>query len=432
MDEDTPKSVNISKFFGAPDSSMVAAVPNQPVMSKPPILSGGLDLSNILNIIKTQIDEKHVVEDLKDNTENLRLQSLVDSLTGRVEKLTSELAGLFSLIIGDAEKRDKQKKLELKKAIQEQGEISKAVKLEALQKTTGDIAQVSQQASDEVVGKIESDRQMDLLGAALGLGGAGFLNAADKNKDNDDWSQYTGGEKLTNPVKAQEIYRYLLSKGISENQAKGIVNNIQYESGFNSAAEGDHDKLGQPQSFGLFQHNMGAGRAQKMFKAVGTDWKTDWKGQIDFALTEPEMKTYLDKSYASPAEASRAFTLDFEKPKDSENKANERLKTIETVNKLQASAIEPPPEQKPTTQGQVQPRTVATLPPTRDPSGLMKQTEPSGSTIAVLPTASTPAPAPASSINDAGADASNPIFPATNRLDPYPAAVALSINVVSA
>lgn len=432
MDEDTPKSVNISKFFGAPDSSMVAAVPNQPVMSKPPILSGGLDLSNILNIIKTQIDEKHVVEDLKDDSENLRLQSLVDSLTGRVEKLTSELSGLFSLIIGDAEKRDKEKKLELKRAIQEQGEISKAVKLEALQKTTGEISQVTQQAKDEVVGKIESDRQMGLLGLALGLGGAGFLNAADKNKDNDDWSQYTGGEKLTNPVKAQEIYRYLLSKGLSENHAKGIVNNIQYESGFNSAAEGDHDELGQPQSFGLFQHNMGAGRAQKMFKAVGTDWKTDWKGQIDFALTEPEMKTYLDKSYASPAEASRAFTLDFEKPDKPENTANERLKTIETVNKLQASAIEPPPEQKPTTQGQVQPRTVASLPPARDPSGLMREPESGKSTIAVLPSATKPAPAPPSSVADAGANASNPIFPATNRLDPYPSAVALAINVVSA
>lgn len=111
MDEDTPKSVNISKFFGAPDSSMVAAVPDQPMMSKPPILSGGLDLSNILNIIRTQIDEKHVVEDLKTDTENLRLQSLVDSLTGRVEKLTSELAGLFSLIIGDAEREIKKKNL---------------------------------------------------------------------------------------------------------------------------------------------------------------------------------------------------------------------------------------------------------------------------------------------------------------------------------
>jgi len=96
-----------------------------------------------------------------------------------------------------------------------------------------------------------------------------------------------------------------------------------------------------------------------------------------------------------------------------------------------ASTAEPP-EGQTQSQGQVQPRTVASLPPTRDPSGLMRQTEPSGSTIAVLPTSTTSAPAPASSINDAGADASNPIFPATNRLDPYPEAVALSINVVSA
>ena len=430
MDEDTPKSVNISKFFGAPDSSMVAAASDQPMMSKPPILSGGLDLSNILNIIKTQIDEKQDVEDLKTDTENVRLQSLVDSLTGRVEKLTSELAGLFSLIIGDAEKRDKEKKLELKQAIQEQGEISKAVKLEALQKTTGDIAQVSQQASDEVVGKIESDRQMGLLGVALGLGG-GLLSQANEMKDSGEPGYRDFDKPVPGQVDPVEVKKYLMEHhGLSEEHAVGMLNNIEAESSFQPGAY-VIDSNGKP-SGGLFQHN--GGRYEAMVNYVGENWQKDWKGQIDYAMTESDTRSYIETQFETPEDASRWFTKNWERPAEAEAKAESRLEGIQNFVNLDISnaSTAEPPEGQTQSQGQVQPRTVASLPPTRDPSGLMRQTEPSGSTIAVLPTSTTSAPAPASSINDAGADASNPIFPATNRLDPYPEAVALSINVVSA
>lgn len=433
MDEESPKPINLSSFFGVPDASQITAAPGQTTMTRSPVLSGGLDLSSILNIIKTQINEKQVAEDIKDDSEKIRLQSLVDSLTGRVDKLTSELTGLFSLIIGDISKKDKEARGEVKLAIQERAEVSKATLLQSLQQSTQEAVTATQEIRDQTVAAAESEKEMGLLAAALGIGGTGFLNASEANKNGEDWSQYTGGDELSNPVKAQEIYRYLLSKGVSETHAKGIVNNIQHESGFNSAAEGDHDKSGQPQSFGLFQHNMGAGRAQKMFKAVGTDWKTDWKGQIDFALTEPQMKTYLNKSYASPSEASRAFTIDFENPRDAETKATERLNTIDTVDKLQASAAEPLKQNEQvasvTPDKPVEP-TIAALP--AKITGDELKTDPmqeSKNVVAILPAGQQASPPPASSVSDASADATSPIFSAVNTADPYITATKIYNNV---
>lgn len=433
MDEESPKPINLSSFFGVPDASQITAAPGQTTMTRSPVLSGGLDLSSILNIIKTQINEKQVAEDIKDDSEKIRLQSLVDSLTGRVDKLTSELTGLFSLIIGDISKKEKEARSEVKLAIQERAEVSKATLLQSLQQSTQEAVTATQEIRDQTVAAAESEKEMGLLAAALGIGGTGFLNAAEANKTGEDWSQYTGGDELSNPVKAQEIYRYLLSKGVSETHAKGIVNNIQHESGFNSAAEGDHDESGQPQSFGLFQHNMGAGRAQKMFKAVGTDWKTDWKGQIDFALTEPQMKTYLNKSYASPSEASRAFTIDFENPRDAETKATERLNTIDTVDKLQASAAEPLKQNEQvasvTPDKPVEP-TVAALP--AKITGAELKTDPmqeSKNVVAILPAGQQASPPPASSVSDASADATSPIFSAVNTADPYITATKIYNNV---
>ena len=435
MDEESPKPLNISNFFGVPDASGITAAPGQTAMTRTPVLSGGLDMSNLLNIIKTQINEKQAAEDIEDDSEKLRLQTLVDSLTGRVDKLTSELSGLFSLIIGDISKKEKESRSEVKLAIQERAEISKATLLKSLQQSTEEAVTATQEIRDQTVAAAESEKEMGLLAAALGIGGTGFLSGIDANKTGDDLSEYTGGEKLSNPVKAQEIYRYLLSKGVSETHAKGIVNNIQHESGFDSGAEGDHNEAGEPQSFGLFQHNMGAGRAQKMFAAVGTDWRTDWKGQIDYALTESEMRTYLNKSYASPAEASRAFTIDFENPQNAETKATERLNTIDTVDQLQSSAAEPlkPNESvaSVTPDKPVEP-TIAAIP--AKITGREFETDPTQqqqNMIAVLPTAQQSSPAPAASVADASADASNPIFPAVNLIDPYVSATKIYNNVVA-
>lgn len=131
------------------------------------------------------------------------------------------------------------------------------------------------------------------------------------------------GGKVTNVVRAKEIYDYLRLKGVDHNHAVGIVNNMKYESTFNSGAYNPNDNGGP--SGGLFQHHND--RFVSMKNYVGEDWKTNWRKQIDFALTEREMKVYLGKDYANPTDASAGFTRHFEKPADTEGTAASRART---------------------------------------------------------------------------------------------------------
>ena len=130
----------------------------------------------------------------------------------------------------------------------------------------------------------------------------------------------TSKERVTNIVKAKEIYDYIRSKGVDHVHAVGIVNNMKYESGFNSGAIGDGGTSG-----GLFQHHATRFSAMKNF--VGEDWKTNWKKQIDFAMTEGDMKTYLSRNFANPSDASMGFTRDFERPANTETTAMYRAHT---------------------------------------------------------------------------------------------------------
>jgi hypothetical protein len=130
----------------------------------------------------------------------------------------------------------------------------------------------------------------------------------------------SSSEKVTNVVKAREIYDYIRSKGIDHVHAAGIVNNMKYESNFNSGAIGDGGTSG-----GLFQHH--ASRFSAMKQYVGEGWQTNWKKQIDFAMTEGDMKTYLSRNFANPSDASIGFTKDFERPANTETTAMYRSHT---------------------------------------------------------------------------------------------------------
>jgi len=109
---------------------------------------------------------------------------------------------------------------------------------------------------------------------------------------------------------AGAVYNYLLSKGMSENHAKGLVANISRESGFKLGAHGDKGIGG---SFGLFQWNMAAGRGGPMMAAV-PDWKTNWKGQIDYALQEFTGPDYFKKNFATAGEAAHWWMANWEIP----------------------------------------------------------------------------------------------------------------------
>lgn len=145
-----------------------------------------------------------------------------------------------------------------------------------------------------------------------------------------------GAGKISNPVRAQEIYNYLRSKGIDHVHAVGMLNNMEHESKLDSGAFNPNDVNGP--SGGLFQHHSkfsegGGGRFNDMVRFVGPDWKTNWKKQVDFALQEGDTKRYLSTSFESSSAASVGFTQMFERPRDP-NAGAVRLSTIKSFDRL--------------------------------------------------------------------------------------------------
>jgi hypothetical protein len=120
-------------------------------------------------------------------------------------------------------------------------------------------------------------------------------------------------------VDRQEVYTYLTkSKGLSKNKALGLMANIDRESTFRSnPAGGDGGN-----SFGMLQWNNNYGRSDLMKQNV-PDYATNWKGQLDHALSQnqlPEYNQFISKfkntTYNSPQAASEAFLRNWERPAD--------------------------------------------------------------------------------------------------------------------
>jgi hypothetical protein len=128
-------------------------------------------------------------------------------------------------------------------------------------------------------------------------------------------------EKDANRVDPQQVYSYLVNeKGVSREHALGMLANIQAESGFNSGAIGDSGTSG-----GLFQHHNTRFTALKSFSQG--DW-TNWKKQVDYALTEKDTQKYLNKKFESPEQASMWFTTNWERPSNAQTKAKQRLENL--------------------------------------------------------------------------------------------------------
>lgn len=119
-------------------------------------------------------------------------------------------------------------------------------------------------------------------------------------------------------IPANQVSSYLASKGLDQNHILGILANIQGESGFQPGIAGDSGTSG-----GLFQHH--ASRLQNMIRFVGSDWQTDWKGQVDFALSEPEGQKYVQTPFRTPQEATKWWTIYFERPKHASADAQKRV-----------------------------------------------------------------------------------------------------------
>lgn len=122
---------------------------------------------------------------------------------------------------------------------------------------------------------------MSVIGGALGDSGLmSFLFGGGSGSGPNIEGLSTYSEPLTgdSAAKAKDMFEYIVEKGYSKAQAKGIVANIQRESGFDIDAVGDGGS-----SHGLFQWH--ADRASRM-KAAVPDYANNWKAQIDYALQE--------------------------------------------------------------------------------------------------------------------------------------------------
>ena len=108
-------------------------------------------------------------------------------------------------------------------------------------------------------------------------------------------------------VDKKAVSSYLSGK-MDDNHRIGMLANIQGESGFVPGVIGDGKTSG-----GLFQHHLG--RFTKLRGKLGNNWASDWKGQIDYALSEPEGREYLATRFKTPAEAVAWWVAHFERPK---------------------------------------------------------------------------------------------------------------------
>lgn len=140
------------------------------------------------------------------------------------------------------------------------------------------------------------------------------------NTNNDVPSQNFQTKK--GAIAANQVSSYLASKGLDRIHILGILANIQGESGFAPGVLGDL-KRGKYTSGGLFQHN--GPRFKNMVNAVGSDWQTDWKGQIDFALSEPAGAKYIRTSFRTPQAATEWWTRNFEVPKYADADVQKRI-----------------------------------------------------------------------------------------------------------
>lgn len=120
-----------------------------------------------------------------------------------------------------------------------------------------------------------------------------------------------------------QVRDYLASKGLSTAHIIGMLANIEHESGFRPQVQ-VVDSNGLP-SGGLFQHN--GPRFTTLMHKLGKGWSGNWKGQIDFALSEPDGQRYLTSKFSDPHAASKWWTVNFERPAKASVQAARRAKT---------------------------------------------------------------------------------------------------------
>jgi hypothetical protein len=160
-------------------------------------------------------------------------------------------------------------------------------------------------------------RQQEL--AAFGKVNNSSKSTTDQSQQNQTISPVATGEAPAGSADRGTVFNYLTGdKGLSRNQALGLMANIDRESSFRIAPPGGDGG----NSFGMLQWNNTYGRSDLMKKMV-PDYQTNWKGQLDHALSQNQLPEYnkatsdfLNTDFATPQAASDAFMRTWEIPAD--------------------------------------------------------------------------------------------------------------------
>ena len=125
----------------------------------------------------------------------------------------------------------------------------------------------------------------------------------------------TGKQKGSkNMVDPNAMKQYLSGKGLDRNSVAGLMANAKAESSFNAGAYIASD-AGQGQGGGLFGFHdpvNGKGEFTNMVRACGSDWKSNWQGQLDYAL---QASKFPKTGFKSPGDAAAWFVTNYERPK---------------------------------------------------------------------------------------------------------------------
>ena len=185
----------------------------------------------------------------------------------------------------------------------------------------------------EKIGKLFDDAE-SITKDFFGIFGIGPEALSESDKDLPKGTgEGAGGiaEGRENFVPPREIYDYLVSKGVPDIHAKGMLANIQAESSFDSGAIGDNGTSG-----GLFQHHNTRFRAMK--SAAGENWQENWREQVDYALSEGDTTEYLSTQFSSAEDASKWFTMYWERPSNKRQKAIARTGNLKNFESFGSSA----------------------------------------------------------------------------------------------
>jgi hypothetical protein len=135
---------------------------------------------------------------------------------------------------------------------------------------------------------------------------------------------------IMNPVSSKTMGSYLSSKGLDKNSVAGMLANAQGESGF---APGRYiaSDAGQGQGGGLFGFHdpvNGKGEFTNMVNACGSDWQTNWQGQLDYALRASNIPK---SGFKSPGAAAEWFVRNYERPKYPDKDIKKRVAYANTL-----------------------------------------------------------------------------------------------------